>query len=891
MWIINAIVVHLLLLGSIFVIYFRSPIIAGLQPQEPLQLEAPAKRLVLIVTDGLRAESFFRNGCADIPNLSELMLKTNGLVGISHTRVPTESRPGHIALIAGLYEDPSAVTRGWKRNPVDFDTVFNRSSHTYAWGAADVLHIFSRMGGIQSEQRLLIDAYDHELDFSGRDKTYELDDWVFKRVRQLLARKRVELREEKQIIFFLHLLGLDTAGHVHKPGTQNFLENLHRTERGIVELYDEIEGVFPDGRTAYVLTSDHGMTNAGSHGSSDAFETETPFFLWGAGVANNVDSENVFRIGYDITRPLYAMQQAQIAPIMSALIGIAIPMNNIGVLPLQYLNASTEYKAHAAHSNALQLLSQFQALLSTHQRGLFSSYLLSYSELNEAIIAQYLERTEKNMQNGLYEDAIEGSYNVMQLALKGIEYYQGYYRRPLQLSATATFICWIIYCLQLLLGQRQVMKHFSARLTVTLKQKMCLLIVCLLLLLQRVPLVIAFYLLLPFLVWLLLVQKQRISLVPLMRAMPLVQLLALVLCAELFVYSFFERKLISLSFLVYTLFINLRAFPTKNAKFYIWLVLSIVLTTFPLLPPTVGYTNTWLLLLGMFVTLLRPFVVKSHIHWHITVPAVISLINALLVSYWHAQQGGVPYISYALSWCFLLYIFALIAFRRTSVLKQRIELLFFLLTSLYTLLCTSYESLFIVMLSSELMLTLSAQSMPLPLSHSLIDDAYTQRKKAASPQQPLAVNSSQQLQAALKLSFTILLYTLFSFFGTGNIASVSSFDPNIVRCFLSTFAPFIIMSLVILKLIIPVVLNITIIYGMSSFARTNEQAIFICLMLICDVMGLNFLFLVRNEGSWLEIGTSISHFVIMEVTTVVLVIFTYFAKLLLRLNEKVQNVE
>uniref|UniRef100_A0A8R1USG0 GPI ethanolamine phosphate transferase 1 n=1 Tax=Pristionchus pacificus TaxID=54126 RepID=A0A8R1USG0_PRIPA len=326
------VIVHLILLYSIFDIYYTSPIIESLNAHRPNSNDPPARRLFLISADGLRYDTFQRKELA--PFLHSLIDSGVASFGVSTSGVPTESRPGHVSIVAGFTEDVSAVTRGWKENPVTFDTIFNRSIESFQWGSEDITHLFSHIPHVKTK------SFPAEWeDFSSLDN-YKLDEWVFDKCeRDLLDLPSSSLIGSSRF-FFLHLVAIDTNGHGHNPDSFAYTDNLRIVDERVRRLVTKVNQVFNDSKSAYIFTSDHGMTEWGSHGGGTDLETKTPFVVWGSGV-NGGAREHI--------------QQIDLCPLMASLLAIPFPINNHGIIRTSLLNTSARFQSSVVMANFLQL--------------------------------------------------------------------------------------------------------------------------------------------------------------------------------------------------------------------------------------------------------------------------------------------------------------------------------------------------------------------------------------------------------------------------------------------------------------------------------------------------------------------------------------------------------
>ncbi|KAI0532569.1 GPI ethanolamine phosphate transferase 1 [Xylaria digitata] len=932
-----AMVFHLVYIYSIFDIYFVSPVVSGMQLfqlERPAGKKAPADRLVLFVGDGLRADKAFQWFPEPYPTTDEDLtprplapflrsrILEHGTFGVSHTRVPTESRPGHVALIAGLYEDVSAVATGWKLNPVNFDSVFNRSRHTWSWGSPDILPMFEH-GATPGK----IDAYCYDAEFEDFSQdALHLDLWVFDHVKELFATAEKNstlnsaLRQDK-VVFFLHLLGLDTTGHSYRPYSKEYLHNIKVVDEGVKEITSLIQKFYADDRTAFVFTADHGMSDWGSHGDGHPDNTRTPLIAWGSGVAKPKVYRDEIAPGHDeysadwnlsqIKR--HDTQQADIAALMAYLVGLEFPANSVGELPLSYLSADTKEKAEASFVNTQEILEMYRVKEADKKaKQLRYQPYEPLSEDRGRIPEARLSSIRGLIDPGHFEEAIEESAALMKLGLEGMRYLQTYDWLFLRALVTIGYLGWMAFAvttvidLHVLQGTAQPSRTIGA----TIFFSSVLVALYASIFVSQSPPTYYAYALFPVVFWEE-VYARRDSLARGRRALlghiqTGTKVLSFILNFITYVgiivslaLGYIHREVFTVLFIIASLFpvalgaSFLRRHLSLGAT---WFTSCLLMSTFTLLPANKVEDVQLIMLGGSLMVAIgvlylifedklladfssstkpQPQQKLNHISRALIGVQTGLIILAMIVTRSSAlsmqAKQGLPRGNQIVGWLVLVISLLMPLAHRlqpNNHYLHRLLVIFLTCAPTFVILTISYEGLFYFAFSLTLVTWVRLEHHGYIFLQPKQEEENSQKstteavvKVIKSRFRPLSLSD-----ARVALFFFALLQS--AFFSTGNVASVSSFSLESVCRLLPIFDPFSQGALLVLKLMIPFVLISANLGVLNKRIGVAPSALFMLAMSLSDILTLYFFWVVKDEGSWLEIGSTITHFIIASLLCV-----------------------
>lgn len=163
-----------------------------------------------------------------------------------------------------------------------------------------------------------------------------------------------ELRKTDWSLLVAHVLGVDHCGHKHGPYHPEMARKLRETNDLVALIVESL----PE-ETTLIVMGDHGMTESGDHGGDSRNEIEAGMLVYSRLPLLGKKNEQVGNV----------VNQIDVVPTISSLLGVPIPFSNIGAVILECLPRTSErhqekpfwFAAHSLWRNVEQMKKYIEA--------------------------------------------------------------------------------------------------------------------------------------------------------------------------------------------------------------------------------------------------------------------------------------------------------------------------------------------------------------------------------------------------------------------------------------------------------------------------------------------------------------------------------------------------
>jgi hypothetical protein len=266
----------------------------GLPGSEPV-----AERAVLIVLDGIRLD--VSRGMRELQALAG-----RGSSGTSRSVLPSLSNPNWAVFMTGAWPEVNGVTNNGRFRPPPVDSLFSLAADADLPRAAAGSTFWGRAFGDYLEGNLLF----QQKDFPHGYGAAAISAWQA----DLCGGIERFFSDRSSGLLVAGITGADGAAHDDGGESQAYRKVVQAVDRCLGSLVKTLD----DGRTAFVIVSDHGHIDrrgGGGHGGAEPEVMEVPLVLFGKGVRQAQG---------------WQAQMVDIAPTLSVLLGLPLPATNQG---------------------------------------------------------------------------------------------------------------------------------------------------------------------------------------------------------------------------------------------------------------------------------------------------------------------------------------------------------------------------------------------------------------------------------------------------------------------------------------------------------------------------------------------------------------------------------